>query len=67
MLTIHLLFNKTPAYSILLRYSLKINAAIRISHAVASHSESKINRMIINGVSKEITNKASIFTCPRYS
>ena len=67
MLTIHLLFDKTPAYSILLRYSLKIYAAVRISHIVINNSESKINCMINNDVSKKITDKASMFTCPRYS
>jgi hypothetical protein len=65
MLTIHLLFDKTPAYSILLRYSLKINAAVRISHEVIKSSESKTNCMISNGVSKRIADKASIFTWPR--
>ena len=65
MLTIHLLFNKTPAYSILLKYYLKINAAVRISHEVINNSELKTNWMIISGVSKSITDKASIFTCPR--
>ena len=67
MLTTHLLFDKTRAYSILLKYSLKINAAVRISHEVINNSESKTNWMIINGVSKRITDKASMFTCPRYS
>jgi hypothetical protein len=65
MPTIHLLFDKTPAYSILLRYSLKIYTAMRIRHIVINNSESKTNWMIINGVSKSITDKASMFTCPR--
>ena len=65
MLAIHLLFDKIPAYSILLRYSLKINIEVRISHEVINHSESKIGWMIIKGVGKRVTDKANMFTCPR--